>query len=70
MIASELMNVRPQSNEKPSRSSCPVMCSAQRATHSLGGTPPAIAPSSAGRPKASKPNANSTASPRAREKRA
>ena len=40
------------------------------ATHSLGGSPPAIAPSSAGRPKASKPKANSTASPRARRKRA
>ncbi len=70
MTASELMNERSQSKENPSRCSWPVMCSAQRATQSLGGSPPAIAPSSAGRPKASKPNANSTASPRARRKRA
>ncbi len=66
MSASELRNERSQSKEKPSRSSCPVMWAAQRVTHSLGDSPPAIAPSSAGRPKASKPKANSTASPRAR----
>ena len=46
------------------------MCSAQSLTHSPGRSPEAIAASSAGRPKASNPNANSTASPRARLKRA
>ena len=70
MIGSELTNVRSQSNEKPNLFSCAVMFVTQRSTHSLGGTPPAIAPSSAGRPKASNPNANSTSSPRARWKRA
>ncbi len=70
MIVSELMNVRSQSKENPSFFSWPIMCSAQRATHALGGSLPAIAPSSAGKPKESKPNANSTSSPRALQKRA
>ena len=64
------MNDRDQSKEKPSRSSWPFMCTARLLTHSLGDSPPVIAASSAGRPKASKPNENSTSSPRARRKRA
>ena len=70
MEESELRNERSQSKEKPSRSSWPCMCSAHLATQSLGETPPEIAPSSAGRPNASKPNANSTSSPRALRNRA
>ena len=36
---SELMKVRDQSKENPSRSSWPRMCSARLLTHSLGGSP-------------------------------
>ncbi len=61
MMGSELRNVRSQSKEKPSRCSCPVMCvGAARDPLARRDRRAAIAPSSAGRPKASKPKANRT----------
>src|SRR4029078_6198062 len=57
MSSSQLMNVRDQSNEKPRPSNCSRIRAAQVSTHSRGASPCSIAPSSAGRPKASQPSA-------------